>query len=250
MDDMPDLLRDLPPRRRLYLAALLTAQEARLKVAATRAVALDVLADLAAAGLIEVPWPALRWTSPPSIQLPLEGLAWRPSSALARTTRPLQATTAVLRGVFLEPSAIELGVSVWSKLVLAEAESYFAYQLGKHNFDVGWAADIHYVSVGLRTALSAAQWRYCSWVATRQGASTAAQLGSAEPDRVREAIFNDLGRRATAVATADWAHTAYAPKDPLPDNALARLFASDATNLHASFWSTVPSSAALTGDDP
>ncbi|BBJ96342.1 hypothetical protein [Xanthomonas campestris] len=82
---MPDIQTNLPSpptsiealglRGGLFLAALLHAQQQRIPVAPTHAAALQVMDAFRVLKLIQVPWPADRWTIRPDAQdTPIEGL--------------------------------------------------------------------------------------------------------------------------------------------------------------------------------
>ena len=96
-----------------------------------------------------------------------------------------------------------------------------------------------------RADMSAAQWRYCIWVATRQGASVAQQLRIPDPDAVRQAIYADLTRRIGPVASGQWANASFVPHVTRPESALSRLFAYELTHLREAFWPVPPSELML-----
>lgn len=236
----------MAPRRGLELAALLAAHLARVKVAPTRQMTLEVLERLALANAVELPWPALRWEAAPSALIaPIEGLEWKLSADADSPAELLGRMVARLRALPWDAPLLTVRLAIWNELVLAEAESYFAYQLSKHRFDPDWARDLVYIQRERGVALSAAQWRYCAWLAPRLGASFAAQQPTAEAQQIRETMYADLRRRVSGVAAAQWPHAAYVPRSPEPESALGRLFAYEMTHLGARYWSAVPSEAEL-----
>lgn len=243
---LPGTVDDLGLAGALDIGALAMAQTRRLRVAPTRRATLALLDRLRAAGLIEVPWPEPRWDiAPESLETPIEGMQWR----LAWNAYPLEslgdAVTDYLQSVERDEYGIALRLRLWRELVLAESERFFEQQLTKHQFDASWAQDVLFVQRDTRAELSAAQWRYCVWVATRQGASIALQLRTPDPDAVRQAIFADLTRRVGAVASGQWANASFVPHVTRPESALSRLFAYELTSLKDAFWPLLPNELAL-----
>lgn len=243
---LPGTVDDLGLAGALDIGALAMAQTRRLRVAPTRRATLALMERLRAAGLIEVPWPEPRWEiAPGSWETPIEGLQWH----LKWTAYPLEglpdAVTEYLQSVERDEYGIALRLRVWRELVLAESERFFEIQLTKHQFDPAWAQDLIFVQRDTRAELSAAQWRYCVWVATRQGASTALQLRSPDPESVRQAIYADLTRRVGPVASGQWANASFVPNFARPESALSRLFAYELTPLREAFWPLLPSEIAL-----
>lgn len=243
---LPETIDDVGLMGALDIGALALAQCGRLRVAPTRRMTLAVMERLRELRLIDVPWPEPRWeVAPESAETPIEGLQWRlvwkayPVASLA------EAVADYLRSVERDEYGIALRLRVWRDLVLAESERFFELQLAKHHFDPAWAQDLIFVQRETRAELSAAQWRYCVWVATRQGASVALQLRSPSPETVRQAIYTDLTRRVGPVASGLWSNASFAPHTPRPESALSQLFAYELTNLRDAFWPLVPSELAL-----
>lgn len=230
----------------LDLGALMHAQARRLKVAATRRMTLAVLERLRTLDLVDVPWPEARWeVAPDAWETPIEGLQWRLAWTAYVPADLSDACIDYLRSVPRDDYGIALRLRLWRDLVLAEAESYFEYQLEKHQFDAGWAQDLAFVARDMRADLSAAQWRYCAWAATRQGASYQLQQRSPDPVRVREVIHAELRRRIGPVASGQWSNASFVPRSPQPDNGLSRLFAFELTHLGAMFWAIAPNELSL-----
>ena len=98
--------------------------------------------------------------------------------------------------------------------------------------------------------LSAAQWRYRAWAATRQGVSFARQQRVPDPVRLREVIFAELRRRISPVASGLWTNTSFMPFNPRPDNAVTGLFVADLIRLGARFWAALPSELELLAHPP
>lgn len=243
---LPATLDDLGLTGAIDLGALMTAQARRLKVAPTRRMTLAVLERLRTLGLIDVPWPEPRWeVAPDARETPIEGLQWR-LAWMAYVPADLgDACIDYLCSVPRDDYGIALRLRLWRELILAEAESYFEYQLEKHQFDAAWAQDLAFVARDTRVDLSAAQWRYCAWAATRQGASYQLQQRSPDPVRVREVIHAELRRRIGPVASGQWSNASFVPRSPQPDNALSRLFAFELTHLGAIFWAMAPDELSL-----
>lgn len=243
---LPDTVDDLGLLGALDIGALALAQAARLRVSPTRRMTLALMERLREGQLIDVPWPEPRWEiAPESLETPIEGLQWRLAWKAYRLESLPDAVTDYLRSVERDEYGIALRLRLWRELVLAESERFFEQQLAKHRFDPAWAQDLIFVQRETRAELSASQWRYCVWVATRQGASVALQLRSPDPEAVRQAIYADLVRRIGPVASGQWANASFVPHVTRPESALARLFAYELTNLRDAFWPLVPSELAL-----
>ena len=243
---LPATIDELGLERALDIGALAMAQTHRLRVAPTRRMSLAIMARLRDAGLIEVPWPDERWAiAPDAHETPIEGLQWR----LLWPAYPMESlATAVidyLETIELDEYAILVQLRLWQDLALGEAERYFEYQLAKHQFNPQWAQDLLFAFRDTRAELSAAQWRYCVWAATRQGASAALQMGNADSNAVRQAIYSDLVRRVGPVMSGQWPNAAFAPRNPRPESALARLFLDRFTSIGSAFWHVVPTDVAL-----
>jgi hypothetical protein len=230
----------------LYLAALVDTAHWRLRVAPTRRMTLVVMNTLHELGLIEVPWPAPRWeVAPDARETPIEGLQWRLSWTAYQPDRLGEALHDFLDDVPRDDYATALRLRLWRELAVAEGERYFEFQLGKHQLDPSWAQDLVFVQRDLNLDLSAAQWRYCCWAATRCGAALAQQLRVPNPAAVREAIYADLRRRTGPVASGQWGGAQFVPFNPQPDSALTAIFTKHLTRLGDAFWTLVPSDVAL-----
>jgi hypothetical protein len=243
---LPDTIDDLGLMGALDLGALVGAQHKRLRVAPTRRMTLALMERLREMGLIDVPWPQPRWDiAAGACETPIEGLQWRLVWTRYTLDSLPEATSDYLRSIPRDDYGVALRLRVWRELVVAEAERYFEFQLEKHQFDPAWAQDLVFVQRETKADMSAAQWRYCVWVATRQGASTAMQLRVGDAEKVREAIYQDLRRRIGPVASGQWSNASFVPRVTQPDNALSRLFLNDLTQLRDAFWPLVPSELAL-----
>jgi hypothetical protein len=248
---LPATVDDLGLPGALDLGTLSLAQTRRLKVAPTRRATLAVLERLRHVGLINVPWPEPRWeVAPDARETPIEALQWRLAWTAYVPGELADACTDYLRSIPRDDYGIALRLRLWQELVIAEAESYFEYQLAKHQFDPAWAQDLTFVARDTRAEISAAQWRYCAWAATRQGATYLVQQRTPDPLRVREVIHAELGRRIGPVASGQWTNASFTPRSPCPDSALSRLFAFELTHLGALFWSMAPCDVALLAPAP
>lgn len=226
-----------------HFAALLAAQQQRLPIAPTRRLALTVLDTLQAVGVIEVPWPDARWAiRPDAEETPIEHLQWCYSWPECRRPGLVAALCEFLEELSRDDYGLALRCRYWEELSAAESEQFFEQQLIKHQFDGSWAQDFIFVYRELRSQLSIAQWRYCCWAATRQGASVALQQRAAAPALVRESIYTELRQRAARLGTGAWSQCAFPPGRTLPDSALSRLFVTHLSKLGPDFW-TFPSNA-------
>jgi len=238
----PSTLDDLGVPGCLALAALLTAQEGRTAIAPTRRMALAQLLQLRELGIIDTPWPELRWAVEPSAEeTPLEHIQWR--YAWPDYLRPglLETLREFLDGVPRDDYGLALRLRFWTELAAAEAESFLTAQLKKSRFDPAWAQDMAFVVRDSHVVLPIAQWRYCAWAAVRRGASLAHQQASADPSAIREAIFGELKRRAAWVARTDTQQFSFVPFQARPDNAMSRLFVESLAPIASAFWTLPPS---------
>lgn len=243
---LPATLDDLGLSAALDIGALAMSQSRRVKVAPTRRGTVALMERLRALGLVDVPWPDARWeVAPDARETPMEGLQWRLAWDAYVPDGLADACSEYLRTLPRDDIGIALRLRLWRDLVIAEAESYFEYQLDKHQFDLSWAQDLAFVARETKLELSAAQWRYCAWAATRQGASFHLQQRTPDSSRVREVIHTELARRIGPVASGQWSNTSFAPRSSTPDNALVHLFVQDLTSLGPLFWSHVPGELAL-----
>jgi hypothetical protein len=232
----------------LCLTALLAAQDERLPLASTRRQAVSALYALNTRSIIRVYREvdaALHPTAPPIETTPLEGLHWALSWTAYERGSLLEAAREELDSWTWDAFAVVERVRLWQELALSEAEAFFEHQLQKHGFVGSWATDLGFVLRELRTPLSLAQWRYCTWAATRHGASFALQQRLPDPAALREAIFLELGRRARRLAEGAWPDAAFAPRQPLPVDALGQTFVRHLTRLGANFWTAAPDADAL-----
>jgi hypothetical protein len=242
----PPTIDDLGLPAALHLAALVESSQRRCRIAPTRRMTLALMGQLRDLGLIQVPWPEARWDAAPDAhETPIEGLQWRYAWAAYQPEGLPLALTDYLQAVPRDDFAIALRLKIWRELAIAEAEAFFEAQLAKHQFDAAWAQDLVFVHRDCGLELSAAQWRYCAWAATRQGAAFAQQQRVPDAARVREVIFAELRRRIGPVASGQWSNTSFVPYNPRPDSALSALFVEYLTSLGPAFWQHVPSELAL-----
>lgn len=224
----------------LCLAALLMAQEERRRLGATSRQALTILHALRCRGVIEVPAEA---TLAPGVEItPMEMLPWVFSWPAYHREQLLPAVLEELEGWPVDAMSVLERLRLWQELALAEGEAFFATQLAKHGFDAGWAADLVFAQRQSRAELSIAQWRYCTWAATRHGASVALQQRpGADSGGLREAIFVELGRRAVQLGNGRWPDAGFPPRHPYPLDGFGLAFVKHLTGLHGTFWTSVPS---------
>lgn len=203
---------------------------------------LAVLNLLREQGVIQVPWPELRWeVQPDAEETPIEQLQWRLTwKAYARAELPI-ALKDYLESVPRDDYGLAIRLRLWSDLAVVETERFFEQQLAKHRFDAGWAQDLVFVHRDTKNLLSAAQWRYCVWAATRHGASVSLQQHTPDAAGLREAIYAELKRRAARVCTGDWGNCSFAPYQNIPQSALGRIFTCHLTKLGLSYWMAPPS---------
>lgn len=242
----PPTLDDLGVPGCLALAALLTAQERRTAIAPTRRMALAQLLQLRELGIIDTPWPELRWAMEPAAEeTPLEQIQWRYAWPDYLRTGLLESLREFLEAVPRDDYGLALRLRLWTELAAAEAEGYLLAQLKKSRFDPEWAQDMAFVIRDAKMVLPIAQWRYCAWAAVRQGASFAHQQATADTTAVRETIFRELQRRAAWVARGDSQQFSFAPFQAKPDNAMSRLFVESLAPMDMGFWVLPPSLDAL-----
>ncbi len=225
----------------LYLWALLTGQQRRLPIAPTKRMTLVILALLQDQGVIEVPWPQVRWEFKPDAHTtPIEGLQWRLAWTVYEPGRLLEALDDYFDTLEQTDFTIAVGLRLWSDLAPAEAEHYFEQQLVKHRFAADWAQDLAFAyREGPGAQLNIAQWRYCAWAAVRRGASVAMQNGL-QADGLRDSIYQELKRRAASVASGTWSNCSFAPTNSLPENALGRALVHHASGLDSFYWTSRP----------
>lgn len=242
----PSTLDDLGVPGCLALAALLMAQEHRTAIAPTRRMALAQLLQLRELGIIDTPWPELRWAMEPAAdETPLEQIQWRYAWPDYLRGGLLETLQEFLDGVPRDDYGLALRLRLWTELAAAEAESFLLAQLKKSRFDPEWAQDMAFVIRDAKVVLPIAQWRYCAWAAVRQGASFAHQKAITDPPVIREAVFRELQRRAAWVARSDVKQFSFAPFQARPDNAMSRLFVESLAPMDMGFWVLPPSLEAL-----
>jgi hypothetical protein len=229
------------------LSALLMAQEHRLPVAPTRRMTVATMLRLRDIGIIQVPWPEALWLAVPDAEeTPIEHLQWKLTWSAYERCRLREALAEYLDQFPRDDHCLGLRLALWSDLVDSEAERFFGQQLAKHRFDIAWAADITFVLKALRhLCLSASQWRYCGWAATRKGASVAQQFGQ-HSDAVRESIYSELRKRAVNVSSGTW-NCALPPGNPVPESGLGRCFTGHLAKLGYIYWNEAPNAEALGG---
>jgi hypothetical protein len=248
---LPTTLDELDIPAVLDLGALLVAQAQRLPVAPTHRGTFALLGRLRDIGAIELPWPDPRWAAPVDArETPLEAIQWRLTRGFGSTRDLTDAAIDRLRQTRWDETSGASGVAIWRELSVMEGERYFEYQLAKHHLDPQWAQDIGYVQQGIGAVLSAANWRYCAWATVRHATSLMAQALRADPAGLRQAMFADLRRRALALATGEWTQGSFAPRQPLPESARSRLFATDLSGLGPTFWTSAPTLPALLASRP
>jgi hypothetical protein len=206
-------------------------------------VVMNLLREL---GIIEVPWPELRWDiQPEAEETPIESLQWRLSWDAYIRDGLLTALEEYLQSVPRDDYGLALRLRLWSDLSTAEAERFFEQQLEKHRFEPTWAQDLAFIHRDARPILSIAQWRYCCWAATRHGASVAQQQRTPNAAGVREAIYEELRRRVNNVGSGLWDNCSFPPYRPAPESALGRVFTTHLTRMGIGFWTTPPSTPGL-----
>lgn len=240
----PTSLEGLGLRDCLCLTALLTAQDERKRLAATRRQAFGVLHALMSRGVIAVHRDPEAGLQPGIETTPFEAVRWQFVWPAYEREGLLPTLIDELSAWPHDPMSIADRVRLWEELAATEAEAYFEYQLQKHQFEPGWAADLGFVQRQVGVRLSIAQWRYCAWAAARHGASvTLQQRGTI--DEVREAIYAELGRRARSLAQGRWPDAGFLPRNSLPFDALGSCFVKHLTRLQVHFWSVVPEAEIL-----
>lgn len=239
---MPD---DLDIRTSVHLAALFLAQEQRLPVTPTRRMTAGLMKQLHAAGVIEVPTAEdLRNSGQYNETAPIEMTRWRYVWPRYPRDKVALALSAYLESACTAGRSRSHQLELWIDLAAAEAESYYEHRLTKHQFEADWSQDMTYAIEELPYSLSIAQWRYCAWAATRQGASIALQR-SMTPDGVRNGMYRELQLRALRIGAGEWKGCEFIPRNSVPPSALARLFTAKLSSLGVAYWSTPPSEKAL-----
>lgn len=229
----------------LYLWALLMGQEHRLPVAQTKRMTLVVMAYLQERGIIEVPWPETRWeVNPEAKETPIEGLQWRLMWTVYEPARLIDALDDFFESLDRDDFTTALRLRLWMELGSAESERFLEQQLVKHKFCADWAQDIAFAYRESSVVLTLAQWRYCAWAAVRRGASMALQHGP-DASGLRDTIYQEIRRRAAAIASGAWSGCSFPPFNTQPESALGRGFVHRLTRLGAAYWTGWPSAETL-----
>lgn len=231
----------------LYLWSLLTAQERRLPVAPTKRMTLIAMAVLQENGVIEVPWPEAQWNlKPDAMTTPIEGLQWRLTWEVYIPALLTVALEDYFATIEHDEFSMVVRLRLWKDLGSAESERFFENQLLKNRLPGDWAQDMTFAYRESNSVLTLAQWRYCAWAAVRRGASLAMQQGP-QAGGLRDAIYQELRRRASAVASGTWTGCSFPPHSPIPESALARGYVQHLTNLGPLYWTGWPSVEVLLG---
>lgn len=239
MPQPPPTLDDLGIQGCLGLGALLLAQERRLPVAPTKRMTLALMVPLREQGVIETPWPEARWELDPTAEeTPIEQLQWRYAWSQYDREGLLTVLCEFLDEVPRDDQGLAIRTRLWSDLGIADTERFFETQLARNRFDPSWAQDLGFLIRDVSLALPFAQWRYCCWAAIRRGASLAYLEPGTDPQRLREAVYTELKRRAGWVAAGSSSSCSFAPNSSVPDSAAVQLFVGRLTRLGAAFWQT------------
>ncbi|WP_228962313.1 hypothetical protein [Xanthomonas codiaei] len=186
--------------------------------------------------LIQVPWPADRWTIRPDAQdTPIEGLQWAFTWTTHDPTHLLPAVEEQLQDWASDAELAAHRRALWDELARWETEHFMEQQLLKHRFDARWARDIGFVFASA-PGLPIAQWRYCCWAAVRQGASVAQQKYAQDPALIREAIFEELKKRLRYLVSAGPALGMFTPFSCLPESAVARIYVEHIAPMGWDYW--------------
>ncbi len=234
----PSTLDDLGLPGAIYLWALLHAQQHRLPIAPTEESVDEVLTVLEEQQIILVaPEPAARGDK----ISPLEGIRWRWLWSAYTATGAMPALEDYLISLPRNDLSLELGLALWQRLVDAESQAFYAQQLARCQFNAKWHTDMGFAQNLGGVVLSIAQWRYCAWAAVRKGATLACQKSTSQED-LREAMYQELMRRAATLAAGRYGTCSFHPDRELPTSALARGFATQWFNLGRSYWEEPPNS--------
>ena len=243
----PATVDELGIRGCLYLWALLTGQDNRLPIAQTKRMTLVAMGYLQERGIIEVPWPEARWQLKPDARItPIEGLQWWLSWEVYESHLLIDALDDYFGALKRDDFTTAERLRLWTELGSAEAERFFEQQLVKHRFSSDWAQDIAFAYRDSSVVLTVAQWRYCAWAAVRRGASMALQEGQ-EAAGLRDAIYQEIRRRAASLASGTWTGGSFVPFSHQPESALGRGFVQRVTQLGALYWTSLPSIEMLVG---
>lgn len=235
----PPTLDDLGLPGAVYLWALLHAQQNRVPIAPTPESVDDVLTVLEQQQIIAVaPEPAAHSDK----ITPLEGIRWRWTWAAYTVDGAIPAVEDYLTSLPRDEQALELGLVLWQRLVVAESQAFYAQQLIRCQFNSQWQIDMAFAQNLGKVVLSIAQWRYCAWAAVRKGATLACQNGASQ-EELREGMYRELTRRAAALAVGRYGNCAFHPFVVQPPSALARGFATQWFSLGVAYWGMPPNSA-------
>lgn len=241
----PASIEELGLQGSLYLWALLSGQKERLPIGQNKRTTLAVLNYLHERHVITVPWPDERWAlRPNALSTPIENLAWELEWDVYEPARLSEALEDYFDSIERNDLVTEAKLRLWIDIGSAETGRFFEGQLIKHRLPSDWAQDAEFAYHECSATLSLAQWRYCAWAAVRCGASLAMQQ-SLNLDGVREAIYQEIRRRAVGVASGKWNGCAFTPFSPQPDSALGRGLAYHVTHLGRQYWTKRPSVEAI-----
>ena len=239
----PHTLDDLGLPGAVYLWALLHAQQHRLALAPTADLAMEALMVLASHQIVALPEDG-SGSAIGQRQTPIEGIAWRWIWRAYHADSALRAVEDFLTSVPRDDLVLTLGAALWQRLVLDEAQAFYAEQLARCQFDAHWQQDMAFAQRLSKLSLSASQWRYCAWAAVRQGATLARQ-GNLPASRVREGMYREILRRAAAVAAGRYGRCGFTPPSAQPPTAMAQGLACQWFNLGPAYWTALPSTEAL-----
>lgn len=233
----PQTLDDLGLPGAVYLWSLLYAQQHRLALAPTAELAVEALQVLATHQVLVLSPSA---PAPGQYVTPMEGIGWRWTWDAYQPEGALPALEDFLASVPREELVLELGVTLWHRLVVDEAQAFYAMQLVRCQFDAAWQQDMAFAQRLSGLALSASQWRYCAWAAVRYGATLARQ-GCAPTSQVREGMYREILRRAAALAAGRYGGCGFTPSLEQPPTALAQGLACRWFQLGSAYWTALPS---------
>lgn len=236
----PRTLDDLGLPGAVYLWSLLQAQHHRLAVAPTAELSGEILQVLSTHQILVLESQGL---AVGGYTTPIEGIRWRWIWPAYQADSALPALEDFLSSVAADELVLTLGMALWERLVRDEAQSFYAQQLARCQFDLDWQQDMAFAHRLSTLSLSASQWRYCAWAAVRFGATLACQGTS--PPLVREGMYREILRRAAAVAAGRYGRCGFTPASVRPPTALAQGLACQWFTLGQAYWTDLPSTAAL-----
>lgn len=246
----PATIDDLGVEGAADLLALLTAQRRRRNVSPTRRMSIATLTGLAAQGILEMAPADVDVSDDPTFQCtPLEGFFWRYRWDAYPVAELADALVDYLAAIPWTEEGLAIRVRRWDQLAEAEVESFMGLHLARSRFEAGWATDARFLYAEMRPALTIAQWRYCCWAAVRQGAHIVSRE-VLPGDSLRQRIFEEMARRAGAVACGRWNTEGFPPREGEPRSAATVIFASILTRLGAQFYTRLVSSETVALRDP